>query len=173
MGLNVTIGFSTTNRLMSRLIRWVTGGKVSHTWIALDIEPLGQRFVMQAEWHGYELRPISRWRRENIWVAEFTPLGAPLELPVRRRARSLGCRYDVIAAFFSGIWTWLKSLGVAVRIRSTPRRLMCAEAVIRTLQDAGYKSVEGMGPELTTPAELLGRLSTSRAEFRPLNVLSI
>lgn len=156
---DITIGFSTTNKWISRLIRWVTRGRVSHAWIAFYDPCLEVRLVMQAESWGYEVRPWELWRSQNILVAEFKPKFG-LVGPLRRIAKSLGVKYDWKSAFFSGLWRWF---GVWIRGRfNSPKKLMCAEAVIRFLQDGGCIAVSHLDPEVTSPARLLKEVSNSR-----------
>ena len=71
---SITIGFSTTRLLSSRIIRWITQSSCSHAFIAFDDRSLEMRMVMQAEPWGYELRPWDRWIRDNTLVAEFRPV---------------------------------------------------------------------------------------------------
>lgn len=156
--LNITVGFSTTNKLISRLIRWVTRGKVSHAWIAFNDPTLNMRLVMQAEAWGFEVRPWRRWKRQNRLVAEFVPK-KDLTESLRWIARSLGVKYDWHSAFLAGLWRWL---GVWIRGRfSSPRKLMCAEAVIRFLQHGEVVAVAHLDPEVTTPARLLQAVERS------------
>jgi hypothetical protein len=160
--LDVTIGFSTTNKLVSRLIRWVTRGRVSHAWIAFYDHSLGTRLVMQAERWGYEVRPWHRWRHENILVAEYRPQ-TQLDNSVCWIARSLGTKYDWTAALLVGLRRWLERW-VKGRFQS-PKKLMCSEAVIRFLQHGRITVVKNVDPETTSPARLLQLVNTS-TEFR-------
>lgn len=158
MDLDITIGFSTTNKIASRIIRWLTRGTVSHAWVAFTDPTLGLRLVMQAEVWGYEVRPWERWVRENRLVAEFSP-NVDLTTSLRWLASSLGSKYDWESAFLSGVKLWFGRLW---RSRfSSPKRLMCAEAVIRFLQHGGVHSMESLDPELTTPATFLDVVTRS------------
>lgn len=160
--LDITIGFSTTNKWISRLIRWVTRGRVSHAWIAFYDHCLDTRLVMQAESWGYEVRPWARWQRENILVAEYRPQDQ-LDESLRWIATSLGVKYDWTSALFAGLRRWL---GRWIRGRfNSPKKLMCAEAVIRFLHHGGSTAIAGLDPETTTPARLLSIVNAA-PEFR-------
>lgn len=146
----VTIGFSTTNKLLSRMIRFVTRSPCSHAWIAYWDETLQSRMVMQAEAWGFEVRPWIRWERQNTLVAEFQP-GRPLDIV--KLATLLGTRYDYRAAFLVGL---ARLFGRAVKgIYKDPVKLMCSEAVVRTLQWAHYRCAADLDPETTSPGALL------------------
>jgi hypothetical protein len=159
--MGITVGFSTTNKLISRFIRWVTRGKVSHAWISFYDETLDQRFVMQAEAWGYEVRPWTRWRQENTWVAEYIlPQTPEVRQALQRVSEYLGADYDYAAAILSGIWSWLKRwFGLWIKKPlSDPSKLMCSEGVVVFLGFArlGY---DDLNPETTAPQVLLDRVS--------------
>lgn len=154
--LNITVGFSTTPKLASRLIRWVTRSPVSHAFVVFDVPVFG-RVVMQAEVWGYEIRPWSLWQQQNQLVAEFIPTGPPLGPSIAKLAPCyLGRRYDWKAAFFSGLWRWC-GRWLRGRLRS-PYTLMCSEALLRILQHAHYSSMGHFDVELTSPRRVLDRV---------------
>lgn len=164
---NITVGFSTTNKWMSAVIRWLTRAPCSHAWLAFDDKTLGMRLVMQAEAWGFEVRTWERWKRENKLVAEFRPIGAPLDISLKWIATYLGSRYDYTAAFLVGLWRWL---GRGLRGKfNDPTKLMCSEGVIRFLQHAGYASVADFDPEITSPARLMERCYRFNEEFELLS----
>jgi len=161
--VGITVGFSTTNKWISRVIRWVMRSPCSHAWLAYDDPTLGMRLVMQAESWGYELRPWLRWRKENILVAEFVPTGPNLDESLKWIATFLGARYDYKAAILSGLWRWF---GRAIRGKfNNPDKLMCSEGVVRFLQHANYRTVRNLDPETTNPKRLLIRCFRHAREF--------
>lgn len=172
--VDVTVGFSTTNKWISRIIRWLTRGKVSHAWLAYNDLTLGLRMVMQAEAWGFEARPWQRWVRENKWVAEFRLLGGDQIAALQARARDLGAKYDWAAGFWVGLSSWFKRwlrARFSFRPSRTPARLMCSEAVVRFLKESNCGCVQGLDEELTSPAELYDVVRSS-AEFVPLRFIA-
>ena len=160
----VWIGFSTTNLLVSRLIRWVTRGKCSHAWVSFWDDTLQQYMVMQAELHGYEVVPWKRWQSKNKLVAAFAPVEAVDLMPdVRFIGQYLGASYDLKSAVWSGLKRWVKSRWR--RPSKSPSSLMCSEAVCRLLQNGKFQCVAGVNPELVSPQELWDLLAKS-PDFR-------
>lgn len=153
---SITVGFSTTNKLISRVIRWVTRSPVSHAFVIFDTPSFG-RVVMQAEAWAYEVRPWHLWQQQNTLVAEFEPTGPDLAPSIIDLApKYLGRDYDWKAALLAGLWRWF---GRWLRGRfNNPYRLMCSEATIRILQHAGYSSVGHFDAEVTSPKRLLDRV---------------
>lgn len=156
----VTIGFSTTNKLISRIIRFVTRGKVSHAWVSFNDSTLGLRVIMQAEWFGFEVRPVNRWRKENKLVAEFELLVPEKDqiYAIHAMAKKLGSRYDWKSGAIAGIAAWVRrwfKSKFSFRPHRSPGKLMCAEAQINFLKLAGVAIVHGLDEETTSPSELL------------------
>jgi hypothetical protein len=152
----ITVGFSTTNKLISRFIRWVTRSPVSHAFVIFNTPTFG-RVVMQAEAWGYEIRPWGLWQQQNALVAEFTPTGPDLAPSIVELApQYLGRKYDWKAALLAGLWRWF---GRWLRGRfNSPYSLMCSEALLRILQHAGYSSVAHFDAEVTSPRRVLDRV---------------
>lgn len=163
----IIVGFSTTNRLMSRVIRFATRGKVSHAWVAFDDPYLKLKFVAQAESWGYELRPWRRWLRENTLVAQFVPRASVtvMERALLRLVKRVGTPYDWRAALISGLFRWFK-LAIHGRFRGSARRLMCSEAVVDFLKDAGLPLAADLDSERVTPAELFERMMQHPEQFK-------
>lgn len=168
MSTKVWIGFSTTNRWFSRLIRWVTRGRSSHSWVRFWDESLEQYMVMQAELHGYETIPWNRWLTKNKLIAAYEPI-EPLDLMpgVRFIGQYLGVDYDVRGALWTGLKRWL---GKKFRHpASSPGKLMCSEAVCRLLQHSEVLCMADLDPEVVSPQELETRLMGS-PEFKMASI---
>lgn len=155
----VWVGFSTTNKFMSRLIRWVTKGKCSHAWVRYWDATLERYMVMQAEITGYETIPWERWKKKNILVAAYEPTGKNLLNGVRFMSQYLGEAYDLKAAIWVGLKRWISRK--FRRPFNSPKKLMCSEAVTRALQHDDFKCVEGVDPEVISPTQLRHRVEQS------------
>lgn len=154
---SVTVGFSTTSKWLSRLIRLFTKSRVSHAWIGYYDETLDKRMVMQAEAWGYEVRPWSRWMKQNRRVAEFiVPSPERARAALRGISAFLGVKYDYTAALWLAVKRWWGRF--LKRPHHDPGKLMCSEAVVRFLQLGGYPVAADLDPETTSPGELLIRV---------------
>jgi hypothetical protein len=165
---NITIGFSTTRLLSSRIVRWATRSSCSHAFIAFDDRALNMRMVMQAESWGYELRPWDRWIRHNTLVAEFRPIGHPLDDALREISRRLGTKFDYRSAFIIGLkslfQSWYRNR-YTLNLNQSPWKLTCSEAVVRFLRHGKYAMVKNRNPETTSPGSLLKMVLAARGEF--------
>ena len=161
---DITVGFSTTNKFLSRVIRFFTVGSVSHSWIAHNSEDYRQRMVLQAEAWSFETRPWKRWLRENKWIAEYKYSGLYQIPSLQNTAKSLGLKYDWENGILAGLLAWFRrwwGMKFSVRLRNTPGRVWCAEAVVRFLKEAGCDCVKNLDPETVVPSELYDIVRTS------------
>lgn len=166
---NITVGFSTTNSVISKIIRYATKSPCSHAWFCYDDVVVGTRIpirkIAQAEWFGYETRPRWRWEKENQLVAEFELIGPdPAPAVAFMLQQYLGSKYDYKAAFLTGMWRLLfRSLRSKL---NDPVKLMCSEGVIRLLGCAGYSAVCNLEPDMSSPKDVMLRCFHTPSEFK-------
>jgi len=147
---NITIGFSTSNAIVSKVIRWFTKSKASHAYIAFDDRDLGRRIVMEASLYGYKLVQHEHWSKKNKVVKEFT-CKKRLTESLKYMAGELGKDYDFWSAFGLAARRWVgKWYKNPFR---DPKKLHCSEAMVLFLQQAGLAL--DLDPESTTPEDLL------------------
>jgi hypothetical protein len=157
----VLVGFSTPrkNNPLSVLIRWMTRSRTSHAWLLVRDELFARDLVLEAHTTGFRLVSLARFEKDNRIVA-LVEAAHPIAPGLRAAAAWLGEAFDVLGLF--GIFLALvRRWFVQGPLRNpfpTSRALFCSEAVIRTMQSAGYDGAERLAPEETTPAELLAWL---------------
>jgi hypothetical protein len=161
----VRVGFSThTKSVLSRIIRWFTGSKASHTWLIIEDTFFGVEMVMEATETGFRLIPFENFKAEgNDIVAIIEPV-YPLDVGVRQAVRWLGESYDFAGLFGSvvvmlGRWLKRKWRNPLDRAQS----MFCSEAVVRVLQASLYPGSEKFDPSATTPQDLLDFLKSEKA----------
>jgi len=154
----VLVGFSTprTWNPLSALIRWMTRSRTSHAWMLVHDPLFARDLVLEAHSSGFRLVSLARFEKENRVVALVEPAHA-IGPGLRAAAAWLGEAFDVLGLF--GIFLVLvRRWFVHGPLRNpfpTSRALFCSEAVIRTMQAAGYEGAKKLAAEGTTPAELL------------------
>ena len=94
----IKIGFSTSNALVSRLIRWVTRSRVSHTFLLIEDSFFGQDMVMEAASSGFRLIPYSVFQTGNTDVTLITPV-VPIDEGVKKAVIWLGEKYNYTGDF--------------------------------------------------------------------------
>lgn len=155
----VFVGFSTprTWNPLSALIRAMTRSRTSHAFLLVEDPAFRMRLVLEAHSTGFRLVSFTRFVKDNRVVALAEP-PHPVDPGLPSAGEWLGESFDVLGLF--GIFLallrrWVRQ-GPLRNPFPTPSALFCSEAVIRTLQAAGYPGAADLDPEGTTPAELLG-----------------
>jgi hypothetical protein len=172
----IYVGFSTTNKIVSRVIRWFLRSTASHAWISFYDETLAIRFVLQAEAWGLELRPWCRWLKQNRLVALFAVHPTSLER-VRQnlvqQSNRIGTEYDFTNAIRVGLARFIRRvfrITVSTPI-ATPHKVFCSEIVydlIRTQLDELHQT----NPETIDPEYLKQCVEASPHFERLTRVLS-
>lgn len=153
------IGFSSSTSLISRAIRYVTGGKVSHCFLVFQSDQLGGLFVLEAVNDGYHIRPFTYTNDANNTLILVDPK-LPIDGVLPVCARWLGETYDWSVA--AGIP--LVGLGRFLKQKwhnplATKNTLFCSEAIVRGLQVIGYPGATHLVAEDTSPQDLLDFLT--------------
>jgi hypothetical protein len=152
MASSINVCFSTTNGLMSRIIRWFTRAKTSHALITFRSETLDKVFVMEANGRGFMLQPWAKWRRKNTLVARYA-LAVPTAqqmTALRALAEFLGTEYDYVSLLG---FAWRRFRARSSNPFDDPTQLICSEAVAKFLAAAGLN--EFSEAETWTPGDLL------------------
>lgn len=150
--MDVQIGFSSTSKPLSWLIRAITGKPCSHTFILFESEDFKTPMVLEHSLDGLDLLTIEDFRRENT-IFQLIRVDWDLSSAVRRQLELLGEPYN-----FNGLLGMLVVLaGRRLRMRwSNPfrraDRRLCTEVVVHVLQESGYPGAnslraEDLGPE--------------------------
>lgn len=133
------VGFSTSNKLLSRFIRWVTGADVSHVWFLFERD--GKDYVFQADMGGIQINDYmlatSKWT-----IIKIIPLKVDIELPWDK----LGEHYDyggLIGNFFVYVGRWLKKKWS--NPFASAHAMFCSELVAFTLEEKKYPGADQLG----------------------------
>jgi hypothetical protein len=153
----IKIGFSTSPKnIISKVIRWFTKSKASHTWVLFEDTFFGMEMVMESTDTGFRVVPFANFKAEGNEIVALVVPTAPLDDGVKAAASWLGESYDFGGLFGSAfvlLGRWLR------RKWANPwascKSMFCSEAVARILQAAKYPGSSVFVPEATTPQDLL------------------
>lgn len=154
----IKIGFSTTDKLLSRIIRWFTRSSVSHTWLLFEME--GIPMVLEATFEGVRLIPYETFQKK-VTVVDVVPLPYSMD-SVKFLLMDLGLSYDVgglLGNFFVQIGRMLK-----MRWRNpwnNSKAMFCSELLSGWLKLQGYPGTEDMVPAEVSPEDLLDLVKPS------------
>lgn len=150
------IGFSTSNSVISKIIRKLTKSKVSHAYIKCQIEKYD--VVLHANAHGVEFDKYDDFDRKFKIVYEYDlALTDEQERKFMEYAiRQLDRPYDFlgVAGF---LWVLTnRSLGRKVKNPFRNRSsYYCSELILASLQAAGFDGADQLDKDLVTPEDLV------------------
>lgn len=158
MGGSYEIGFSTTHKWPSRLIRWLTRSQVSHVWISFPAA--GTRLVIQADTRGVHVDSWDNWAPQQKIVARFRLLdgsdrwaGWRGGIATRALFGLLHRSYDWRGALGVG-WVLLgRCLGARWRNPLASSAYFCSELGAEWLRIAGV--MVPLDPETATPEDVM------------------
>ena len=160
----VRIGFSTTNAVLSRLIRRVTGSSVSHAFLVYRDADFDRVMVMEAVGAGFRIVPLDKFEKHNRMVAIVTPRH-PIDEGLKAAVEWLGEAYDSGGLVGMGLLLAVRALRLRVRrgrnVLANRRTLFCSEAVARACRASGYPGFR-LDPETTTPQDLFAFFDAER-----------
>lgn len=129
---SICVCLSTSTGWFSKLIRWVTRSKVSHSFLTFRDETLDKVFVMEANGRGFMLVPWDEWKQHNQLVLRYslrTNASAQMS-SLRKLAEMLGAEYDYISLLGYALRRFVKRMRNPLAKAS---KLICSEAVARFL----------------------------------------
>lgn len=163
MPITVRVGFSTSNHFVSRIIRWATKSKVSHTWLLISNSFLGVDMVMHATMGGFQMLSYDAFKKKHKVVA-ILDLETPVDEGVKKAIPLLGFGYDYTGLFGAGfviLGRWLKLKWKNPFEDSS--KLFCSEIVTFVLRTGGLPGAENLYAAGSNPETLLELLSANKA----------
>ena len=163
----VTVGFSTSSGLVSRLVRWVTRSKASHSWICLEV--YGLSVIVHASLGGVRMLPRDRFEHGNTIVGEYR-VKPDVSEGVNHTLSFLGEKYDYLGLFgFLKVELWKRWFHKKVRNPwASAKSLVCSELIVHLAHAGKIPEWEGFDPESVTPAELMAECER-RLSFEKIN----
>lgn len=153
----VRVGFSTNPKnLLSRIIRWATDSKVSHTFFIVDW--CGSEVIVEAHWNGFRVLDFKQWKRDKpgqlVAIVEpsddLTP-GFEALIPYLGQPYDFGGLVGMACVLFC--WRFLKRK--VANPWDSHKALFCSEAVAQVLSWVSYPNWRKLPPENVSPDDIL------------------
>lgn len=150
--MSTQVGFSTTNMIISRIVRWFTNSKCSHAFMVIDL--YDKPWVLESGYFGIVLLPLDKFAKANKIVA-LVPVDVP-QINVVSAMEELGDAYDfggLVGAMFPIVGRWFKARWN--NPFNSSRAMFCSEFVVTALQHANFPGSDTLVPANTSPQNLM------------------
>lgn len=167
---NVTVVLTTGTGIVSRIIRWFTGSKVSHAAICTVIA--GVPVFVHADWGGVQVTLCSAFYRKNkpveVWCPTFDAEGA-----LASAVRDIGMRYDYVGLLGYAVTMVGRRYGRRLKNPfAGSRATVCSEFVMRIVRSAApaplAKLWDAVTPDEVTPDDLSRMFGMAPGLFKRL-----
>lgn len=165
--MNDRIGFSKGRQFVSHIIMWLTGGKVSHTFIIYFDEDFQADYIFEATTWGIRIVPYDAFAKKYNVVAVFKPQ-YPLDKGFVELGKWLGRKYDfsgLIGMIFVLFGRWIRHKWFNPMASS--KAMFCSEAVSNVLLWSGYPGFN-FRPDTVSPKELMDFCKSHGNDFDEL-----
>jgi len=161
---DVRLVFTASRTWFGRLIRWLTGGKVSHVFLEYDSTLWGGRWVAEATVGG--VRKVPAYKVRHNIVYEYRVQMDP-NVACNAIAKFFGNAYDYAGILIFGwciiAWRWLKLK--ARRPHRSTKSQVCAELIARWMIAYGVSGTDGWDPDKITPQGIADKCFINQPKF--------
>jgi len=140
MTQSINVCFSTTDSLISKIVRWITRSEVSHCMITYRDETFDRVMVLEADWFGFSNVPWSVWKRKNTLLERHSIIKVDEQkttISLSKLVDYLGSGYDYKGIISLSLRRFLKRFKNPFQSSS---KLFCSESVVMFLEDFGVVS---------------------------------
>lgn len=136
--MKLKIGFSTTNSIWSKIIRWITKANMSHTYIKFYDSTLGTDLILHSDYSGVEFDLAEKFHISNFVIEEYEIDDARLDKAIKNNLWHLGKRYDYYKMFNFIFFIMFKRW--FIRKVKNPivdvKKILCVDFILYALNDA-------------------------------------
>jgi len=157
------IGFSTTDKIMSRIIRWFTRSKASHSYILVSIA--GEPIVIHSNQHGVNCDHYKKFKKGKKIVKEYKLLISAEE---EKQATALALRlldrpYDFLSIVGFG-WVLINKMFGRKTGNPFPNRsaYQCSEFALAIARKAKLEGFDDFNRELVSPEDLIDAMEINQ-----------
>lgn len=162
---DIFIAFSARGGIISRLIRWLTGGRVSHAAVLYRSVTWGGLWVAEATSAGVHTYPLTN---PKIWVSVWR-VKYDITADMRVARAYFGEHYDFLGVLrFGFILMWWRIFKRKLRRPLTASSgQFCSEWVAHVLRSV----IGGLDPQWASPESLLKVIETASDKFDKTDIV--
>jgi hypothetical protein len=149
----VSIGFSKSRSIGSKLIRFFTRSNVSHTFFIIKNSFLDTDMILEAVPAGFHLISLEAFAKKHE-IVYIVPLPQIEAVALRKAISWLGRRYDYLGVVGVLVVLFGHLFKLKWRNPFNTKAMFCSEALVRLLQFINYPKADTLDPSAVTPISL-------------------
>ena len=137
--MKLAIGFSTTNSIWSKLIRWFTKANISHVYLKIWDQTFGTHLVLHSDWDGVQFDLLEKFSINNFTVEEYEIDDPRLDEAIKKNLWFLGRSYDY-KKLISWAWLIIFKRYIVRKIKEPskdPKKIICVDFILFPTNEAG------------------------------------
>lgn len=137
--MKVSICFSTTNSIFSKIIRWITKAKISHSYLKIWDQTFSANLCLHSDWDGIQIGLLEKFTIDNFTVEEYEIEDPRLDEAVKKNLWHLGKFYNYYQ-LFNLAWMIILKRWFVRKIKEPakdPKKIVCVDYVLYVFNEAG------------------------------------
>jgi len=151
--VKIAIGFSRTNNLPSKIIRFFIKSPISHAYVRIYDKFLKTSLILHSDWGGVQFDLAEKFDMENIAIEEYIINDNRFDDAIRKNLWHLGKGYAYIK-LINWAWAIIIKRWFIRKVKdpiTKPSKLICSDFVLYILNSTGIVDIP-IGS--MTPADL-------------------
>lgn len=158
---SISIGFSRSRHIGSKIIRFFTRSPVSHTFLIVHGSFLGMDMILEAVPGGFHLVTLEAFDKKYE-IVYTVPINDVEDTDIRKSTKWLGRNYDYLGVVGTLVVLAGRLFNKKWRNPINTKAVFCSEALALLLQLSKYPGAETLDPSATTPIDLYKFLNAKK-----------
>ncbi len=150
---DISIGFSRSRHIGSKIIRFFTRSLVSHTFLIVHNSFIGMDMILEAVPGGFHLVTLEAFDKKYE-IVYTVPIVDVDDAEIRKATKWLGRNYDYLGVLGTLVVLAGRLFNRKWRNPINTKAVFCSEALALLLQVSDYPNAEKLDPSATTPIDL-------------------
>lgn len=157
----LSISFSKSRHIGSKIIRFFTRSPVSHTFLIVHGSFLGMDMILEAVPGGFHLITLEAFAKKHE-IVYTVPIPGIDGDAIRKATKWLGRNYDYLGVVGTLVVLAGRLINKKWRNPINTKAVFCSEALALLLQLSKYPGAETLDPSATTPIDLYKFLNAKK-----------
>mgnify|MGYP001562927720 CR=1 FL=1 len=136
--MRASICFSTTNKSISKIIRWFTNANVSHVYLKFYDQTLGTNLIIHSDYGGVQIDLLDKFIINNFTVEEYEINDPRLDEATKKNLWHLG-KYYSYKKLINWAWLIIFKRWIVRKVKEpvkNPKSFICVDYLLYLLNDS-------------------------------------